>query len=140
MKNTVITLSIIILSLLGCRSIKDRSTASNRLQQHSAQSTTLGWSFTDSVGRYWHYRADSILFYHPDVGLYGQGGWLTVSERQVNQGELVILQDSSNYQSAEATLERVISTNRRIPWWGWGLVGVGVCLVLGIGVGRRIGR
>lgn len=140
MKNTFITLLIMTLSLQGCRTIKDRSTASNRVQQHSAQSSTFEWNYSDSTGRYWHYRADSILFYHPDVGLYGQGGWLTVSERQVNQGELVILQDSSNYQSAEATLERVVSTNRRIPWWDWTLAVTGICLLLGIGVMRRLSR
>ena len=140
MKNTFITLLIIILSLSGCRTIKDRSSASNRVQEHSSQSSTFEWMYSDSTGRHWHYHSDSILFYHPDVGLYGQGGWLTVSERQVSHGDLRLHQNSSNQQSEEATQERVVSTSKRIPWWGWTLAVTTFSLLLGIGMARRIAR
>ena len=140
MKNTFIILLTIILSLLGCRTIQDRSTASNSVQQHSSQSTTFEWDYSDSAGRYWHYQTDSVLYFHPDVGLYGQGGWLTVSERKVSQGDFRLHKDSSNQQNEEATQERVVSTGRRISWWGWGVAGVVFCFLLGSGMAKRLGR
>ena len=137
MKNTFITLIIIMLSLQGCRTIKDRSSATNRVQQHSSQSSTFEWNYSDSAGRYWHYHSDSILFYHPDVGLYSQGGWLTVSERQVSQGGMWSVQDSIGTQSVVSTNKRTLSKGSNFPWWLWVGAGMLVGLLFLMVLGRK---
>src|SRR5690606_10303853 len=137
MKKTAITLSIIILSLLSCRTIKDSSTVANSVQQQSGHSSIVDWMYAASTGRYWHYRTDSLLFYHPDVGVYGVGGWLNVSESQVSQGEVMIKQDSFDFQRLEATAERAVATGKRRSWWGWGVVAASIGLVCCINVIRR---
>ena len=140
MKNTFITLSIIMLSLQGCRTIKDRSSATNRMQQHSSQSSTFEWMYSDSTGHHWHYQSDSILFYHPDVGLYGHGGWLSVSESQIRQGEMRSVQDSVGAQSAVSTDKRTLSKRSNFPWWLWVGAGMLVGLLFLMVLGRKFIR
>lgn len=122
-----ITLIAALLLIYGCRTIRDRHTTMEHYTGYQSQQSAVYWSHYDSTARYWRFQSDSPFYYHPDAGLYGNGGWLSVSERQLRQGELRLVQDSAAYQRGASSQERTIAEGRSLPKW---LYAVGGLLVL----------
>lgn len=74
---------LIVLSGYSCRMAKERSESVKRDAASETRQSFVTWYAADSAGRYWHFQSDSSLYYHPDYGLYGQGGWLSIREDEV---------------------------------------------------------
>lgn len=121
-------ISIIIITLISCRSYREKTRLENSRSMISegGRSIRYGFQFTekDSQNRTWYFSTDSILSFHPDYGLLSAGGNLSVSERRVGLHHMQVDIDSLEEQrNAETTYAREdhSQTRYRNPWWVWGL-------------------
>lgn len=130
MKNYFITITLALLLGHSCRTVKERSEAEQRYESTEKRQSTVQWNHYDSTGLYWHFQSDSLFYYHPDRGLYGLGGWLTVGQERVQRNLWQLSDDSSGYHLAEQSVESY--TSESVPYpniWKYA-VGVGFILIV----------
>lgn len=69
-----------LFTLLACRSSKEQRqqlSVQEQLQESTLRTTNRSrWQQDDSSRTYWKLYTDSILFFHPDIGLWSNGGRL----------------------------------------------------------------
>lgn len=80
MRATYLLILIVLLLGQACRTIKKQTQATQ--QELNLESETSYWLYQayDSTAKRWQYQSDSPFYYHPDKGLYGYGGRLTMAE------------------------------------------------------------
>lgn len=88
----------ITFTLLGCRinrqkqeTVKVQTKEQESLYRSSEKSS---WQWQDSSLSYWRLRTDSILFYHPEVGVWSKGGEILVAEAHTQQAKGSMSTDS----------------------------------------------
>lgn len=133
MKPQQLIILIALLLLLGCRTIKDRTNTFSHIQHQQVQSTAFESFYTDSIGRHWHFQTDSIFYFHPQQGLVGQGGGLSVWESQLYQSRVEMQRDSVGHHESLSNYSRKFFN--RPPVWDW--LWIGVLLLIAIGGGIR---
>ncbi len=128
---------MIVLSGYSCRMTKERSESVKRDAVSETQQSFISWQSVDSTGRYWHFQSDSLLYYHPDYGLYGQGGWLSIREDEVWHNGYRELDSNSGYhlkEQSERKQNRKFLSKRNIKWWAIMIV---ACVAILYGLKRR---
>ncbi|WP_270089150.1 hypothetical protein [Sphingobacterium sp. SYP-B4668] len=118
----IITHSLLIFVFSFCRSAKER-------QQHeryntqalavSGQQSWLQYVDRDSSARYWSVMTDSPFFFHPDMGLWAQGGRVQANEHTIHQHQRqwnTSARDSTQHVEEYDHWESKRST-RQLPWY-----------------------
>lgn len=74
----------------------------------------------DSTKRYWHFASDSVFYFHPDSGLWAQGGRLYAQEQSVQEKRLlsnINHRDSATSQQYSSKTEQKTPRKQRLPWY-----------------------
>ena len=87
----------------------------------------------DSTNRYWMFRTDTTFYFHPDSGLYAQGGrlWLLEVRHRENIGQQSY--DSLTYQAYEnqqITQTTLSKSTSKIRYWWWIACGIFILLLV----------
>lgn len=109
MKHYFITITLALLLGYSCRTVKERSETQQRYEATEQRQFTVQWNHYDSTGLYWHFQSDSLFYYHPDRGLYGWGGRLTVEEELVQRNLWQSHNDSVGYRLEQRSVESYTS-------------------------------
>ncbi|HMR18252.1 MAG TPA: hypothetical protein PKA53_03035, partial [Sphingobacterium sp.] len=117
----------------NCGTLRDRSEAAQRHVAMENKQTTSQWSFRDSADRHWYFRSDSPFYYHPDHGLYGRSGWLTIGQEQLRWYQGQERSDSRAYHQQEQSQVSYITHPLRRAVWRYTVAGLlGALLLWGL--------
>lgn len=117
--------SMIILIFGTCRSFRESRitsySAADRQYRREEQHHTLLFRQQDSATHSWHFRTDSLFYFHPDSGLYGWSGSLRVAGGRKRDFSCMQTADSvyMQFQAAESTWMGMIKKTSR---WHVGFV------------------
>ncbi|WP_022829347.1 hypothetical protein [Sphingobacterium paucimobilis] len=105
---------IFIITLVGCKSRKNTSTAvwGQRQTETQVEGNTSGVELLsrDSISRYWSFTSDSSFVFHPWIGLWGHSGRLEYLERNTTQ--IMAGQWLSSYDSTRAAYSEETNSTR----------------------------
>ncbi|MDR2285219.1 MAG: hypothetical protein LBE37_18550 [Sphingobacterium sp.] len=125
---------IIIFTLLSfsCRTSKHHLEEQKAVQQVHVSEAQEWQQYLaqDSTKRYWHFASDSMFYFHPDSGLWAQGGWLYAEElsaRTREQQSGISYRDSVGSQQHSSSTEQTTTRKKQLPWY------IYVIVLLGIG-------
>lgn len=120
--------------LSSCRSYREKTKQeTNRIRLSEANSgIRYGFQLVgkDSLERTWSFVTDSMLYFHPDAGLYSSGGHLRIRESQLGLQQWQAELDSFDIKrDVQGVTEKQAQSRRWFDhsWWIWGIV---VCCVL----------
>lgn len=119
---------VIIIGLISCRSYREKMRLENNQISLSETSKGMRYGFEmlerDSQNRMWYFATDSVISFHPDYGLFSQGGRLQITESRIGLQHLQVEVDAVAEQRNETATHAEEEQSRiwyRIPWWVWGL-------------------
>lgn len=141
MKNiTLVTL--IPLLIISCRTSKHRLVEQKATQQIrlSASQEWQQYLQQDSTKRYWHFASDSAFYFHPDSGLWAQGGWLYAEEQSVHTREQqsgISHRDSLASQQHSSRTEQTSIRKNQLPGYIYLLILLAVGSVGFYYIGRK---
>ncbi|ERJ57700.1 hypothetical protein M472_02865 [Sphingobacterium paucimobilis HER1398] len=84
----------------------------------------------DSTIRYWHFASDSIFYFHPDRGLWGQGGTLYYEEQSAHTHEQktnISVSNSTVIQQHSSKTQQKTIRKKQLPWY------IYLIMLLGLG-------
>lgn len=131
MKNITL-IALIPLLYLSCRMSKHRLEEQKAVQQIRV-SESQEWQqhlARDNTKRYWHFASDSAFYFHPDSGLWAQGGWLYAEEQSTHtrrQQSGISHRDSAAIKQHSSRTEQTTIRKNQLPWY------IYVIALLGIG-------
>lgn len=142
-----ILISCIIISLVSCRSSREKTRLENSWNSLSESRKGIRYGFEliekDSQNRVWYFATDSMLSFHPDYGLFSKGGQLNIHESRIGLQQLQVEVDSLEQKRTEiAAQTREVESRTRYstPWWFWGLGGLSIIAAIGATVSYLVSR
>ncbi len=131
MKNITLV-ALITLLTLSCRTSKHRLEEQKATQQIRVSESQEWQQYLarDSTKRYWHFASDSAFYFHPDSGLWAQGGWLYAEEQSARKSKLqfnISHRDSAAIKQHSSRTEQTTIRKNQLPWY------IYVIALLGIG-------
>lgn len=128
MKNSLIL--ILIGTFISCHSYREKTKLENNRIRLSEANKGIRYGFQmveqDSLNRSWSFVTDSILYFHPDTGLYSYGGYLQINESQLGLQQWQVELDSFDTKRDVRGMTESQTQSRRwfdYSWWIWGIVG-----------------
>ena len=123
--------------LCGCKINKEKTEQQyfERQQAYSnfQQRQLADFRIMDSIGRYWTFSTDSLFYYHPDSGLRGSRGELSLWEDKLHKQSWTLAVDSNRVESTDQEQYRIWKQYyRKVKDSKW-MMTVSTLLVLGIG-------
>lgn len=116
---------LLLLTLVACNTVRqshgtDAYTGYEK-QQLQKGTTQWFWNEQDSTVRYWSFHSDSLLWYHPDSGLFSNGGLLQYWQSDVTGQTYMQTNDTLSQVGqlhVETTRRRSFSLQRETGKWG----------------------
>ncbi len=140
MKTIIILITLVpifeILTLYSCGTSKGRfrqEKSYEQLANTSEISRQQQYLIKDANHRYWSIFTDSIFYFHPDSGLWADGGYMRFEDKIVADR---YYQESANHKDS---LFRIIAQSEieEMKWWKshsmWSVY-MGAIIIFGIGI------
>ncbi|WP_437918769.1 hypothetical protein [Sphingobacterium sp. LRF_L2] len=130
-----ITITLIILLLLSCRTYKEKVQQESRSNALTEESKTVQhtyqWMQKDSLNRRWFFWTDTSFTYHPDSGLRAASGHLWMEESVTRSSDLQeTVAESEKLLKQEEDYESFLSSKTvRIRSW-YLYIGIGLLLIV----------
>ncbi|MBD1423740.1 hypothetical protein [Sphingobacterium chuzhouense] len=130
-----ILMSFIIISSISCRSYREKTQSENSGNSLFETRKGIHYGFKviekDSQNRVWYFVTDSILSFHPEYGLFSNGGRLHISESRIGLQQLQVEVDSLEkirHAQSSTVRENQTRTWYKNPWWIWA-IGI-LCVII----------
>lgn len=133
-----ILISFMLIGLISCRSYREKTRQENSWVNLAESSRSMRYGFQylekDSQNRTWYFVTDSILSFHPDYGLFSNGGQLHIRESRTGlqrlQVEVDSLEEARHMQASDMRKNQTRTWYNYVSWILVGVVGGAVAIML----------